>query len=308
MDYGGLINYTVKQHYIPQVYLRGFSPDYEKAKNGIIDASQCRIFFYDIEKQFQSTAIPISTVCYEKNLYEVTDKDGEIIARNHIEKVLSRFEAKFSEYRDMIEKKAFLSENYKSNMFLKYEERVFWATYITIQLLRMPRVIKLAEQTCKEVYGDIVTANQARNISREWCTPFFRELSADSPETKLFATFFEPMENMAFGVFADVEGRIVTSDKTVYMHTTKFPCCEYEKIIFPISSKLCLILFGGEEKRELPKKNFLCPMDEEVRKMVFSAVADASFRKIYANHRLDSKELKMIKMIMQGDTGYEVHS
>ncbi len=288
-------NNTVRQHYIPQVYLRGFSPEYESACLGKISNSKCCIYFYDIEKHFQSTAVPIDSVCFENSLYEVTGVSGRRVFPNYIERFFGRCESEFSRYRKKLEKKAFDILNYRTKTFLCREEKVFWCTYIVIQILRMPQVIGLAESTCKEMYG--VNDNQARNISRIWCTPFFRDLGEDTPEAKLFSCFFEPMADMAFGVFVDEEGMLITSDKTVYIHATSFPCSEYEKIIFPISSKLCLILFGGEEKKKLPKKNFLCPIDNESRRMIFSAIADASFNKVFSNHRLDDEELHLIEQI-----------
>ncbi len=105
------------------------------SKKKIVDNSKCTIYCYDLEKRKQSKAIPIKSVCYEKNLYEVLDNNGNVVLQNYIEKVFGKLEAEFSKYRNMLERKAFLPENYSSHMFLKHEEKAFWATYITLQLL-----------------------------------------------------------------------------------------------------------------------------------------------------------------------------
>lgn len=48
---------TIKQHYVPQVYLRGFSQDKK------------RIYRYDLTNESQKL-VPISSVCHKKYLYE----------------------------------------------------------------------------------------------------------------------------------------------------------------------------------------------------------------------------------------------
>lgn len=77
---------TKRQHYIPQVLLRGFSPDYLN-KNSSKDVSKYRIFTYNLNKSNQNEkAIPIKDICFEKNLYEIKDENENIICINHLEK------------------------------------------------------------------------------------------------------------------------------------------------------------------------------------------------------------------------------
>ncbi len=161
-------------------------------------------------------------------------------------------------------------------------------------------MITVAEQTFNEVYGDSFKPNQARNIARIVCTPFFREIDDNTSEAMFFKALFQPMCDMSFGIFVDEKARFVTSDKTIYAHALSFPCDEYEKLIFPITSQLCLVMFGGEEKKACPKKNFLCPIDDEALASIFCAIVDASYKKIFSGHCLDAKEIKMINRIRDG--------
>lgn len=110
-------NITKKQHYIPQVYLRGFSPEYND-KSHEISCSGYTIYCYDLTKTTQSyKPVPIKSVCYKNYLYEVTGDDGEIVLPNHLEKCFSALEKMFGTYRHILETKAFITENYTTNYF-----------------------------------------------------------------------------------------------------------------------------------------------------------------------------------------------
>ena len=73
-------NRTRKQHYVPQVYLRGFAPQYvyqsrEKNKNS---KTKYGVFYYDLQERTQSKiAVPIKSVCFENDLYEKMLKKNE---------------------------------------------------------------------------------------------------------------------------------------------------------------------------------------------------------------------------------------
>lgn len=289
---------TKKQHYIPQVYLRGFSPEYND-KSQEIPHSKYTIFCYDLTKTTQSDEpVPIKSVCYKNNLYEVTGDDGEIVLPNHLEKCFSVLEKMFSKYRHKLETKVFITENYTTNYFLTQEEKIFWVTYILIQTLRMPQVLELAEQVGLETWEGKLTDKQAQNIARLFCLPFFSEITIGSRETMLINSLFEPLKGMTFGIGVDIQERIITSDKPVFVYSKVFPCKEYERIIFPISSQICLFMFDSEDKKGF-RKNFLFPIDEEYREEIIKSMSASAFEKVYSNHIFDKKERRYIKEIMK---------
>ena len=100
---------TKKQHYIPQVYLRGFSPEYG---NNCIPVSKYTVFCHDLtgRNQFRNP-IPIKSICYEKYLYEVTGRDEEIVLTNHLEDFFLIIEKMFGKYRCELENKAYIHDN-----------------------------------------------------------------------------------------------------------------------------------------------------------------------------------------------------
>lgn len=290
-------NITKKQHYIPQVYLRGFSPEYHDKKQEISD-SRDMIYCYDLTKGMQSyKLVPIKSVCYKKYLYEVTGKDGKIVLTNHLEKFFSVLEQMFSKYRHKLETKIFITENYTTNFFLTQEERIFWVTYILIQILRMPQVLEIAEQVSLETLEEELTNGQVQNIARLCCLPFFSEIAEGNDEAIIINSLFEPLKSMTFGIGVDMQERIITSDKPVFIYAKEFPCKEYDRIIFPISSQICLFMFGNEDKK-MHRKNFLFPIDEEYREEIIKSMSASAFEKVYANHIFDKKERRYIKEIM----------
>lgn len=290
-------NITKKQHYIPQVYLRGFSPEYID-KNKETPLSRYTIYCYDLTKKSQLyESVPIKSVCYKNYLYEVTGKHGEIVLPNHLEKFFSILEQMFSKYRHKLETKVFIIENYVTNFFLTQEEKTFWVTYILIQTLRMPRVLELVEQIGLETLKGELTNKQVQNIARLFCLPFFREMTKENKETILFNIMLEPMRGMSFGIGVDTQARIITSDKPVFVYSKEFPCKEYDRIIFSISSQICLFMFDNEDKK-MQRKNFLFPIDEEYREEIIKSLSSSAFEKVYANHAFDKKERRYIKEIM----------
>lgn len=290
-------NVTKKQHYIPQVYLRGFSPEYEKG-NVDYPLSKYSIYCYDLTGKDQiKKAVPIKSVCYSDYLYEVTGHEGEIVLTNYLEHFFAGIEKMFSEYRHELEKKAFIESNYKTKCFLTSKEKIFWVTYILVQILRTPQILNMAEDVSLETWKNQINSKQAKNIARMFCLPFFKELEEGSQEVYIFNALFEPMKNMSFGVGVDRQARIITSDKPIYIHSEEFPCEEYGRVIFPISAELCLFLFGREDKKHYPK-NFLFPIDDETREEIIKSLTASSFEKIYSNHMLDKKERRFIREVL----------
>ena len=75
----------------------------------------------------------------------------------------------------------------------------------------------------------------------------------------------------------------------MYVETSEWPCDEYNKIIFPISSQLCLFLFGKEEKK-MVDENFLFPIGEADREEIIVSLASNAFKKIYLSYKLEEHE------------------
>ena len=266
---------TRRQHYIPQVYLGGFSPQYQNK------GEKYTIYFYDLEKRKQSKKdVPIKSICYEEYLYEMRGDAGKFVCDNHLEGFFSEIENTFHTYRDKLERKAFLEENYNTKCFLTKEEKIFWAAYMIVQILRLPNGLDAVEQEIKKHMTYTSDNMLAHDAARWYCLPFFSEINEEIGQ--IIKTLLKPMENMHIGVGVDLQGRIITSDNPVYVETSEWPCDEYNKIIFPV-------LFGKEEKK-MVDENFLFPIGEADREEIIVSLASNAFKKIYLSYKLEEHE------------------
>lgn len=292
-------NVTKNQHYIPQVYLRGFSPDYLRKKEKAKPVEKYTIYRYKLgEKEQQKIAVPIKSICYEKYLYEMMDEQGQTIMPNYFECCFSELERMFGEYRKKLEAKVFVQDNFYTKCFLTEDEKIFWTTYMVFQILRVPQILHCAEENCKTIWKNEVSDIQARNIARRFTLPFLKKIKENDIEIYLFDFLWKPMKNMSFGIGVDPEGKIVTSDKTVFIYSGReeIPCEEYERVIFPISSQICLFMFGGKDK-QIYNKNFLFPINEKDREEILKSMAVSAYRNLYSNHFLGREEIRYIKEV-----------
>lgn len=290
---------TIKQHYVPQVYLRGFSPEYSRKKELRYPTEKHTIYCYKLgEKDQLKRAIPIKSICYEKDLYELQDDSGQFIIGNYFEHCFAELERMFGEYRRKLEAKAFIKDNLKIKCFLTKDEKVFWTTYIVLQILRSPQVIQNVEDECRTTWKNELSDMQIRNLARQVSLPFSKEIDENTKEAYLFQTFWCPMRNMSLGVGVDLERRIITSDKTVFIYSgvDEFPCEEYERVIFPISAEICLFMFGREDKK-IYDKNFLFQIDENNREEIVKSISGSAFEKIYSNHLFNEEETRYINEV-----------
>lgn len=267
---------THRQHYIPQVYLRGFSVD------GV------RVFFFDLTScKSSGVAVPVKSICYEYDLYEAKNEQGDYLFANHVEKSLANLERMFSDYCIKLKSKAFLKENFKTKCFLNHEEKYFWITYVAVQIMRSPKVLSIAKNFTKEYLKNNISKCKAENIALSDCLPFFTELSEESENA--FCSFLNPMINMNLNIGV-IQGdeELITSDNPIYIRAN-WPCEEYDEIIFPITSKLCLYMYGGKYKT-IHKKNCLFLIEKEMVKEINSSIAYRADKMIFSAKQLNKKQ------------------
>ncbi|MCR5083368.1 MAG: DUF4238 domain-containing protein [Parasporobacterium sp.] len=288
-------SFTKKQHYIPQTYLRGFSPEYEKLNRSNVDKSKYTIWQYNIDINEQSKiSVPIKSICRKNDLYELFDKDGNYINHNWLERVFGALEKMFSKYRKQLEEKAFIKENLSSRCFLTREERKFWSTYIILQYLRLPEILFMVENDALSGFGDEIKDFEIKNLARELCIPLFRELKEDSIELKVFNALYSPLTSMEFHIGVDGDCSLITSDKTIFASADGFPCNEYDELYFPITSSICLILLGGKNRNKM-KDNTVFLLEEDIRDYINMCIAGNAFNTVYSNHRLSKEEKKLFR-------------
>ena len=286
-----------KQHYVPQVYLRGFSPEYEPLNKNDLPFEKYTIFSFDVEKRaYDSTeAVPIQSICYKKKLYEIYGADEQIIFPNWLENYFCALEKMYGSYRTELERKIH-KENIGVPNFLTARERAFWVTFIAIHLLRNAYALSEAEAAIKELANTDVSDKEIKSVVRKLCLPFFQEINEYSTDTKILEGILAPMYNMQFAVGVDFDSQLVTSDKGASIIGKEFPTDEYDEVIFPITSSICLIMAGNENKG-VYQENTLFQLTESGKKHITTNVILDAYKRIYSNHRFSVEEKKFIKEI-----------
>ena len=177
---------TKRQHYVPQVYLREFSQD------------QKRIYRYDIAKESQKNQpIPIDSVCYKKDLYEVINKADIKLSTNYVENVLATFEAIFSRHLKKIKNIVQSKPENKAVYFLDQDEKNFWASYTAIQLLRCPWSLKESFDCTKNLFKDYFELDYLQALSIMLCLPFSKNLMYE--DETFFPNACKFFEKFVFG-------------------------------------------------------------------------------------------------------------
>jgi len=286
-----------RQHYVPQVYLRGFSPEYEPMNRSNLPFEKYTIFSFDLEKcAYDSTeAVPISSICYKKKLYEIYGRDKKIIFPNWLENYFCALEKMYGTYRTELERKIH-KENIGIPNFLNAKERIFWVTFIAIHLLRNAYALSEAEAAIKELVDFNVSDKEIKSVVRKLCLPFFQEIKEDSKETKILEGILAPMYKMQFAVGIDFDNQIITSDKGASIIGKEFPTDEYDEVIFPITSSICLFLVGNDNK-DIHQDNTLFELSDAGKKHITTNVVLDAYKRIYSNHRFSVQEKKFIKDI-----------
>lgn len=85
------------------------------------------------------------------------------ILTNYLERLFSAGKKALVHIRHELEKKVFIRDNYKTKCFLSKEEKVFWVTYIVVQILRMPQILEIAENVSQETLE--INAEQGKEYS-----------------------------------------------------------------------------------------------------------------------------------------------
>ncbi len=275
---------TVKQHYVPQVYLRGFSEDKK------------RVYSFNLRSKKQNKQpVPIKSVCRKNHLYEIK-RDAQIIFENYIEHILSAFEGEFAKHFRTLEEKSQDDKNYRTGSLFSNEEEAFWKGYTAIQLMRSPHTLKAAEIAIVECFGDSINDDKKRNTAISQCLPFFKELQPN--DLNAFSSFLRPIDKMSIAIGVDRTGSLFTSDNPVYCYAPCYDKGEIENIVFPLSSNFALLLFGGEEKKEYDN-NRLFLLDqggiERIKKSVIYVAKDWLFSKSL----LSENDFQLIETVLQ---------
>ncbi len=240
---------TKKQHYVPQIYLKGFSQD------------SSSIYEYNLaRKKAIEKPVSIESVCSEKYLYELRDNSGEIININYVENVLCECEGRFAEYRRNLLRKASVKLNYRTQCFLTGDEKLFWFFYTTLQMMRSPYMLYGMREILKEELQGQISPEEAHNFAVTFCLPFFKKM--EPGDQNAFNHFFSKLNPKILTVGYAESDRLFTSEHAMCgVRNSAEGLFSFKKLWFPISSN-CVLIFSEPRETDRTKKNCLIPITE----------------------------------------------
>lgn len=273
---------TIDEHYIPQFYLKQFSPNGDK------------IYQYDIlSPDSSSTFVPTKSICYEKNLYEFKNDSGEIIHRNLIEKHFGTFETEFARVFRSIISKSKIEKNYQTCSFLDKKEKALLVFFMTTLIIRNPEILLIAKDTALEFFGEQLTETNAKNLALDTCLPIYKEL--DPNKRNILLSFMKLFEKMSYQIAVTTEERIWTSDNPVILHGKNQPN-KLEEVIFPINPNLVLYM-KPYERTNKDCYNRLTEMEPQDIDFVNGNITMNSKRWIYTYSPLTDEQKKWIAKV-----------
>ena len=247
---------TENEHFIPRMYLKGFSE--------VIGSDKAFIWQYNLNSMWQTpVSVNVKTVCFKKNLYEIMNEDGAFIAQNWIENIFGKIEKQTGAVIDSIIKKSQKEKCINCTAVLSENDKSLIILFLTTLLYRDPKTID-------EGVSFLINSNQdigereARNFTLMNLLPI--DIDSEWDKKTIIRTAVENFSGMAFQIGIANEDDIITSDRPVVI----WPPHENElynrprAVAFPLTSRLVLYLFPVESVAPLGRNCFFRMSEEQI--------------------------------------------
>lgn len=233
-------NPTVDEHFVPRMYLRGFSE---------IKGEKAFICQFDTNTMRQTpTSVKVEDVCCEKNLYELRDSDGSFIARNHIENTFGRIEDYTARVIKSIVAKSQNETCLNCSTVLSQDDKSYLTIFLTALLYRDPQTIEMGIRFL-QASDPSMAGREARNSTLMNLLP-----SGVDPEwdkNTVIRSAIEKFSGMFFQIGFTDEHTIITSDRPVIQWPSHDNSDNRPRAVaFPLTSRLVLYLFPIEKAEQ----------------------------------------------------------
>lgn len=259
---------TVKQHYVPQFYLKHFVDD-----NSLLH-------IYDLKQKKIFTQIP-KNICYEKNLYETkwenaNPKLGEFILQNQIENIFCECESKFSKVLSIILKVCTPLQN-PNALILHGEERNIFFQFIINMLVRNPQ--SMAMFSLNEMELDMKNNKEMHLIKALldyigfggteslYCAAKKKAFLTEKMENNFPAACIEVLKNYNYTFFYAKDSSFITSNVPVCVgEDPTIKENDKTSIYFVLSPKVA-VLFGNYKNFRNFKNRLVCIEEKYVKNL-----------------------------------------
>ncbi len=282
-------NYTVDEHFVPRMYLREFSEIKKAGKN-----EQAFVWQYNLETMMQtSVQVNVKDICFEKNLYEIKNSDGSIVAHNTIEKTFGNIEGAVTHVIASIKRRAQNEKCLNCTTFLSEEEKSLLIIFVTALMYRDPDTIEKGIEYLKKSNSNLSDA-QARNLTLLNLLPL--GLVPEWDQQTLIRTALINLSGMAFQIGLATNDVIFTSDRPFVQwpsHNEEYPN-RPQALVFPLTSRLVLHLYPIEDV-EKTGWNYLFSLDEGRIRDIQTNIAICARKWLYSREKLTNEQLDIIK-------------
>ncbi len=273
---------TVREHYIPQFYLKNFSQDKK------------RIYQYRINSNSSSKLVSIEGICCENNLYEYRNDNGEFVCRNLIENCFSKIEGEFCDIIRSIVSKASHEENFNTLCFLTSKEKALLTFFVATMIMRNPRVLNAAKETTIEFFNNFdnnLSENMMYNLVLKKCLPIYKEL--DGMSKSILNILIERLSNMSFQIGVANSTKIFTSDDPVLVLGECIDM-KIDEVLLPLTSSTILMMKQFKQtKMEL--RNRLVSLDSDDVKAINDRTIAHCQNWIYSQNEITNKQIRHIE-------------
>ena len=273
---------TKKQHYVPQIYLKGFSVD----QNSVYEYNLRRMDVID-------HPVSIESVCREQYMYELRNQAGDIINVNYIENILCGYEGQFADYCRRLLCKATNKKNYETHCFLTTEEKDFWLFYTALQLVRNPITLNGMKGILKDELQHVISDQEAYNKAIEMCLPFFKKPEPGDMNPFLFLISVLKTKILTVG-YAESDHLFTSEHAMCGVRNSAESMIDFKSLWFPVSSN-CVLLFAGPNFIGRTKKNCLIPISEERVNEINKGIAYIANQAIFSKYPFSEADIQLIE-------------
>ena len=279
---------TVNEHYVPQVYLRGFATDSNPERIYRLSLSNISAGCKNVK---------INSQLVEKNLYEIKTDNNIFIGRNYIEKCFQEKETLFGEYRSKLFSEIEVCKDSNQIKYLSKEVRDFFTNFTLLQMVRLARIVKSACNKASDDLNKYTKAYEAHILTYFKLFPFFdkektlplvgqsmvEEMTPWLNEMVFFAGYFE--SNILF-----------TSDNPVFAYIDNFDTKEPTEIFFSLSPQ-CVIIFLHRDENNQIYDNQIIPLSNELASHIQICTIKNAQDALYSSYEFKGEDFAKIEEI-----------
>ena len=254
--------------YQNHVYLEGFSEN------------QKELYAFDLEKEalIKGTK-PLSE-------FSVSVPDFAV-------PLLTRFEETYSLYRKKLVTKAGFEENYGTNCLLDKEEKEFWYVWLLLQLLCNEDMLRLAEHTAQELYGDTpAVIAKVSNPHLAVCM----ELVTDPIQQNILLVLYNLLFDMKLVVGADKSLCLMTCDNPVHTYQHDDGMRGIDGFSCALTSSVVLFALKKNVKDMFNMESLFALYSEMVTQLNQNVIVGGQ-QLLYSETAFDQEDLAFIKKV-----------